>query len=109
MPFDEVLAARVRETLGHRRGLAEKKMFGGVGYMLDGNMCVGVTRDTLIVRVGLDNYEQALAAPHARPFDMTGKALRGWVMIDPPGIARDEDLQAWVAQAVEFVQTLPAK
>ncbi|MCA9234799.1 MAG: TfoX/Sxy family protein [Planctomycetales bacterium] len=109
MPVDEVLVARVREALGRRRGLAEKRMFGGVAFLLGGNMCVGATRDVLIVRVGLEQYEDALAAPHAVEFDMTGKALRGWVMVEPPGIARDDDLRQWIARALDFVKTLPPK
>lgn len=109
MPFDEVLASRVRESLGRRRGLVEKKMFGGLGFLLDDHMCVGVWKDALIARVGLDAYQDALAADHVRPFDITGKALHGWVMVDPPGVARDDDLQTWVEQAVTFVQSLPPK
>ncbi len=84
-------------------------MFGGLAFLFAGNMCVGLTGDSLILRVGLDAYDEALAAPHARPFDLTGKALRGWVMVDSSGVARDEDLRTWVDQAVQFVKTLPPK
>ncbi len=109
MPFDEDLAARVRELFERRRGVVEKKMFGGIGWMLHGNMCVGVLNDTLVARVGADDTEAALAEPYARPFDFTGKALSGWVLVDAPGVDSDDDLAAWVQRSITFTQTLPRK
>ena len=84
-------------------------MFGGLGFMADGNMCVGVIDDQLIARVGTDAYDAALEEPHARPFDFTGRAMRGWVFVDHPGLAADEALEAWVERALGFVGTLPPK
>lgn len=109
MPFDESLAARVRQLLARRRGFVEKKMFGGVGFLLAGNMCVGVWKEFLIARVGPDNYEAALAAPHTRVFDITGRAMTGWVMVEPDGTSTAGDVKQWIDQAVEFVRTLPGK
>jgi TfoX/Sxy family transcriptional regulator of competence genes len=109
MPFDETIAARVRPVFARRAGFAEKKMFGGVGFLLDGNMCVGVWKHWLIARIGPDAYAAALQKPGVKEFDITGRPMTGWVMIDPSG-ARDElELNAWIDQAVEFVRTLPAK
>lgn len=114
MPFDANLADRVQYQLAQRpecRGedLVVRKMFGGLGLLLRGNMCVGVWRSALIVRVGPDAYAAALDAPHARPFDITGRPMRGWVMVDADGVDSDADLSAWIARAVDFVATLPAK
>ena len=109
MAYDEGLAQRIREALGAAPELVEKKMFGGVGFMVLGNMACGVNKDNLIVRVGPDQYEQALSRPHARPFDMTGRPMRGWVMLGPAGYESDDDLKAWVQQGVDLALTLPAK
>jgi hypothetical protein len=115
MAYDEQLAERVTLALGESLALGgdapavEKRMFGGVGYMVRGNMACGVNGDDLIVRVGPDAYEEALAAPHTRPFDMTGRPMRGWVVVTPAGQARDEDLMAWVARGVAFALALPPK
>jgi hypothetical protein len=109
MAYDEGLAHRVRAIMSDEPGLVEKKMFGGVGFMLDGNMACGVNKDDLIVRVGPDRYEQAVVQPHARPFDFTGRPMKGWVMIGPEGAAADEDLQNWVAQGITFARSLPPK
>ena len=109
MAYDKHLAQRVRPLFARRLGCTEKKMFGGVGFLLYGNMCVGVWQEFLIVRCGKDEYEAALAKPNARPFDITGKPMSGWVMVEPEGIARDEDLAAWVDLAIDYVKTLPAK
>lgn len=109
MPFDENLADRLRLLLPRRAGFVEKKMFGGIGHLWHGNMCVAVWKQFLIARLGPENYRTALAEPHAVEFDVTGKPMRGWVMIEPEGVARDADLQAWVERAVAFVRTLPPK
>ena len=109
MAYDEGLAQRVRVLLEGHPGYVEKKMFGGVGYMLRGNMACGVNKDDLIVRVGPDRYEEALAQPVARVFDMTGRPMKGWVVIEPQGVAEDEDLEDWVQQGVDFALTLPPK
>ena len=109
MAYDEGLAQRVFEVVGGQPDLVEKKMFGGVGYMVQGNMACGVNGEDLIVRVGPERYKETLAQPHARPFDMTGRPMTGWVMISAEGTESDSDLAGWVQQGVAFALTLPAK
>lgn len=109
MAYDEGLAQRIREVLGEQTGLVEKKMFGGVGFMLHGNMACGVHKDALIVRIGPERYEEALARPHTRPFDITGRPMKGWVMVTSDGYESDDALKGWVQQGVDFALSLPAK
>ena len=109
MAFDETLAARIRTALGRKRGVVVKRMFGGIGYLLNGNMLVGVWKDSLIVRLGNEEGEAALLEPHVRPFDITGKAMKGWAMVAPEGIGDDDHLKGWIQRAVKFVGKLPAK
>lgn len=109
MAYDEQLARRVRPLMVRRNGFAEKKMFGGVGYFLHGNICVGVWKEYLIVRTGHDAYAAALRAPFVKKFDITGRAMRGWVMVAPEGIEGDGELAEWIARAVAFVRSLPSK
>jgi len=108
MPFDEELAERVRAEFARKKNVTEKKMFGGVGWLLNGNMCVGVWKHWLIARLG-DDSADALRDPNVREFDITGKPMRGWVMVEPAGVASDEELRDWVTRCVAFVRTLPAK
>jgi hypothetical protein len=109
MSFDGTLADRVRRALGRRRELVEKKMFGGLAFLLRGNMCCGVLRRDLIVRVAPDDTDGVLAEPHTRAFDFTGRPMRGWVVVEPGGCADDHALAGWIARAVEFASGLPAK
>jgi TfoX/Sxy family transcriptional regulator of competence genes len=109
MAYDEGLGQRIREVLDEQPNLVEKKMFGGVGFMVQGNMACGVHKDMLIVRVGPDAYEETMQYPHTRPFDMTGRAMKGWVMVEPGGFESDEDLKDWVKQGLNFALTLPPK
>lgn len=109
MAYDEELAQRIREVLAGQPGLVEKKMFGGVGFMLQGNMACGVNQENLIVRVGPGRYQEALDRPHARVFDMTGRPMKGWVSVDPGGYKAKSDLQDWVQQGVAFALSLPPK
>lgn len=109
MVYDERLADRIRKMLARQKGLTEKKMFGGIAFMLNGNMCCGVVKNNLVLRIGPKNYEKALAEPHMRPMDFTGRPLRGFVFVDPSGYQTDEDLAKWVKRAVDFVSSLPAK
>lgn len=109
MAYDEGLAQRVREVLSERQDIGEKKMFGGLSFLLQGNMAVGVIGDDLIVRVGPHDYDEALSHEHARPFDMTGRAMSGWVVVGPDGIEDDGDLYDWVMRGVGFAGTLPGK
>lgn len=109
MAFDESLAARVSDVLRRRRNFVEKKMFGGMGYLLKVNMCVGVWKEYLIVRVGIDAYEKALDRAFVKEFNITGRSMRGWVMVHRKGVADEDDLLEWVERAIKFVRTLPAK
>jgi hypothetical protein len=104
MAYDEALAERVRAALGEHPGLTERKMFGGIGFMLNGNMCVGVHGDELIVRLAPERTDEALAQPHTRVFDMTGRPMKGWILV---GAAADLDV--WIAEAAAYASSLPAK
>ena len=106
---DAALIERIRPILAGRKGLSERKMFGGACFMLDGNMCVGTWRGFLIVRLDSKDRAETLAEPHARPADMNGRAMRGWALVDPPGIESEQDLRAWVERSAEFAASLPAK
>jgi len=109
MAYSESLAQRVRAALAGRRGLTEKKMFGGVGFLLRGNMCVGIWKTSLIVRVGPQQAAAALEETHVREFDITGRPMKGWVMVDAEGLDSDAQLEKWLGQSVAFVETLPPK
>lgn len=109
MAYDESLAARVTGILSPRADIAERRMFGGLAFMLAGNMCCCVTDRGLMVRVGPDGYEKALAMPHSGLMDMTGRPMRGWVLVDPEGLISDDSLHGWVTRGVAFAGTLPAK
>lgn len=109
MAFDEGLATRVRELLGEQPGLAEKRMFGGLAVLLDGNMACGVYGDGLIVRTDPAEQERLLAEPGARPFDLTRRPMKGWVLVDPDGIAEDADLDRWITRGVRHARSLPPK
>jgi TfoX/Sxy family transcriptional regulator of competence genes len=109
MPFDQSLADRVRKGLARRKNVESKKMFGGLGFLLNGNLLVGVMGGSLIVRVGPDEYDYALLEPHVKVFDFTGKPLKGWVVVHPAGLADDEHLSGWLRRALTFVGKLPPK
>jgi TfoX/Sxy family transcriptional regulator of competence genes len=109
MPYNEALAQRVRTILAEHDAVVEKKMFGGLTFMLNGNMCCGIIRDDLMVRVGPEQQAGALAQPHARELDFTGRPMRGMVVVSAAGLDKDADLQAWVQRGVAFVASLPAK
>lgn len=109
MAFDAALADRVRPLLKRRAGFAEKKMFGGLGFLLHGNMCVGVWKEFLILRLGPEAGAAALDQPHVRPFDITGKPMKGWAMVEPEGVESGAALERWIDAAVDFVCELPAK
>ena len=109
MPYDTLLAARIRAALDPLPELVEKKMFGGVCYLVNGNMACGVYKDDLIVRVGTEKYKETLARPHTKLFDITGKALKGWVMVAPEGCATENALKVWVEQGLAFARSLPVK
>jgi len=109
MPFSESLAARIRDALARNRGVEERKMFGCICFLLNGNALVGVWKDRLIARLGPGEGEAALREPHVRAFDITGKPMRNWVAVEPEGVEDDDQLEEWVERAVEFVKTLPRK
>ena len=109
MSFDESLAARIREIFAGERDIAEKKMFGGLAFLVRGNMCAGVVGDELMLRIGDAHYDDALKRPHARPMDLTGKPMRGMIFVAAEGIAGDAALGDWLAEALAFARTLPPK
>ncbi|WP_089100230.1 TfoX/Sxy family protein [Streptomyces hyaluromycini] len=109
MAYDEGLAERIRQHLGSDPDLAEKHMFGGIAFLYGGNMAVGVTGDDLMVRVGPEAMDAALARPGARIFDMTGRPMRGWVVVAGSAVAEDEALGEWIDEGYAFAASLPPK
>lgn len=109
MAFDPKLAERVRAELAGRAGITEKKMFGGVAFFVAGNMACGIYGRELIVRLDPAAAEAALAEPSTRVFDVTGRSMKGWLLVQPKGLAAPELLGRWVRRAVEFAASLPPK
>ena len=109
MAFNEALAGRIRQQLARRKNVEEKKMFGCVCFLLNGNALAGVWKDKLIARLGPDEGEEALREPHVRAFDITGRPMRNWVAVEPEGIEDDDQLTGWIDLALKFVKALPAK
>lgn len=109
MPYDEPLAERIQALIGKRRGVTEKRMFGGLAFMLNGNMCCGVMQDRIMLRLGPEGVQAALEEPHTEPMDFTGKPMKSMVYVRPKGYESDADLERWVETAVRFAKTLPAK
>ena len=109
MAFSEEPAERIRRQLARRKNVEEKVMFGGVGFLLNGNMLVGVWKNSLIARLGPDEGDEALKEPHVKEFDITGRPMKGWVLVKPEGVQNDDQLMGWVQRAVKFVGKLPAK
>jgi hypothetical protein len=109
MAYDEGLATRVREVLGDQPGLVEKQMFGGLAFLVQGNMACGVRGEDLIVRVAADAAEVASGEPGVRPFDLTGRPMKGWLLVAADGHAEDEDLRRWVDRGVAYATSLPPR
>ena len=109
MPYDEKLAERVRAVFQSEPGYTEKKMFGGICFMIGRNMALGVTGSDLMVRPGPDDFEDALMLPHARPMDFTGRPMKGFVYVGPEGIATEAALAEWVERGASYARSLPAK
>jgi TfoX/Sxy family transcriptional regulator of competence genes len=109
MAYSESLAQRIREIIGGMRNIVEKRMFGGVGFLMSGHMTVGVWKTSLIVRLDPADYHAALQQPDVVEFNITGRPMKGWIMVEPDGLATDEHLAQWVEQAIEFVRGLPEK
>ncbi|HXL55687.1 MAG TPA: TfoX/Sxy family protein [Chitinophagaceae bacterium] len=108
MPYNEKLAAGIDELVKDKKNFTSKKMFGGVGYMLNGNMCIGVHKDELIIRCDPVETDQLLSEKNVRIFDITGKPMKGWLLISAEG-TKGNGLQKWFNRSLAFVQTLPAK
>jgi hypothetical protein len=109
MAFDEILATRIRDALTRKRGIEEKKMFGCVCFLINGNALAGVWKDRLIARLGPDEGEAALREPHVRAFDINGRPMRNWVAVEPGGVEDDDQLKDWIQRAIKFVKALPKK
>jgi TfoX/Sxy family transcriptional regulator of competence genes len=109
MAYDEELAARIRTRMDDPLGVSERKMFGGIAFMVYGHMCVGIVGRDLMVRVGTDGYQNALAQPFTRAMDFTGKPLKGFIYVDAEGVESDAQLDAWLDRARALVSTLPPK
>lgn len=108
MAYDLQLAERIRLQLANV-SFEEKKMFGGVGFLLNGNMACGVNKDNLIVRIDPEKQNAFLKKPHTKLFDLTGRPMRGWLLVETDGVKTDKQLSAWVKEGVEFASKLPAK
>ena len=109
MAYDEGLATRVREVLGDQPGVAEKKMFGGLAFLVGGNMACGVRGEDLIVRLAADAAESVQGEPGVRAFDLTGRPMKGWLLVAPDGHTEDDDLHRWVDRGVAYAASLPPK
>jgi hypothetical protein len=109
MAYSAGLADDIRARIGAHPALSEREMFGGIAFMIHGNMAVGVTGNELMVRVGKDAHDEAVARPGARTFDMSVRPMRGWIVVAPEGIADDTALEAWIDQGVAYAESLPAK
>jgi TfoX/Sxy family transcriptional regulator of competence genes len=109
MAYDEGLAERVRGVLDERLDVSEKRMFGGIAFMVRGHMCVGIVKDELMVRVGPDRYDGLVRQPNARRMDFTGRPMKGFVFVDAAGLETDAGLSRWVEHGLRYVSSLPAK
>lgn len=109
MPYNQDLETRIKKVVGRWKHTDDKKMFGGVCHLHHGKMFCGVHKDFLILRLGEKKAEEVLNRSFARPFDITGRKMKGWVMVGADGYRDDGDLKAWLAEARDFVKTLPAK
>ena len=109
MAYNEDLASRIRVALAHQDNVTEKKMFGGLTFMVGGSMCCGVLQDNLVLRVNAQDYEEALAHSHARPMDFTSRPMKGFLYVSSEGYQREEDLQRWLTKSLAYVESLPQK
>ena len=109
MAYNEEIETRIKKIISGWKHTEVKKMFGGICHLLKGNMFCGVHKDFLILRLGPDNAEDALKLPHVRPFDITGKPMKGWVMVAEDGFKTDDELKYWLGQTRKFAETLPMK
>jgi hypothetical protein len=109
MAFDDKLADRIRKQLGKRRGLTEKKMFGGLAFLLNGNMCCGVHGQEMIVRLDPEQTDEALRERHTRIFDLSGRPMKGWILVQSKGLTTEAALAKWIKIGLKYASSLPAK
>ncbi|MBI4298790.1 MAG: TfoX/Sxy family protein [Chloroflexi bacterium] len=109
MAYDENLAKRIRKILADQPGRTEKKIFGGLSFMLQGNMACGIHNNDIIVRIDPGQHDAATAKPYVRTFDYTGRPMKGWITVGPNALASDEDLQEWILKGVHYALSLPPK
>jgi TfoX/Sxy family transcriptional regulator of competence genes len=109
MTYDKELADRIQIILQEAPGIVEKKMFGGIGYLANGNMACGINGEQLIVRISAADYGEALKQPHVHVFDMTGQPLKGWITVDPAGYPSEAELRAWIERGLQHALSLPPK
>ncbi len=109
MAYDENLAQRLREVFEGEAGVTERKMFSGLAFMVNGNMCCGIVGDKLMVRVGAEQYDETVRLPYAHPMDFTGRPMKGMLYVEPRGVDSEGKLREWVDRGMKFVTTLPPK
>jgi TfoX/Sxy family transcriptional regulator of competence genes len=109
MPYNQDLAKKIRAELGQLPEVEVKKMFGGVAYLVRGNMACGVHGNDLIIRVGTKKYEEALSQPHTHPFDLTGRPMSGWIVVEPEGYRTHKNFKTWIDAGIDFASTLKPK
>ena len=109
MVTDDPLSGRIRQILSERGRVSERKMFGGACFMINGNMCVGTWKGSLIVRLDRKNHHETLAEPHTKPAAMNGRVMRGWALVEPAGIESENDLTGWLDRAASFAESLSPK
>ncbi len=109
MAYDLDLAKRIKIILGGIKNLEEKKLFGGIGFLINGNMACGVNKNDMIVRIDPNRQDILLSRPHTRVFDLTGKPMKGWLVVAPEGLKRAGQLKEWISEGIDYARTLPAK
>ena len=109
MPYDDEIEGRIKKAVSRWKNTESKKMFGGICHLLDGTMFCGVCKNFLILRLGEKESQASMSLPFVRPFDITGKTMKGWVMVEKEGFKSEDNLEAWLVKAKEFVDTLPSK
>ena len=109
MSYDTVLAERMRPYLLPRAGVSERAMFGGIAFLVYGNMCCGIWKNLLVIRLSVEDGAKALTKPHVRVMDITGRPMKGWLFVEPMGCKKDADLYAWIDKAFAFASSLPSK
>jgi TfoX/Sxy family transcriptional regulator of competence genes len=109
MAFDSNLAERIRKQLAQQKGLTEKKMFGGIGFLLNGNMCCGVLGAEVIIRLDPEQTDKALTNKHTRIFDFSGRPMKGWIFVGTQAVETESDLKHWLQIGLKYVKSLPTK